>query len=214
MNQGERKFLGCSQDVFSENGQNDFCTRENWQTAVLYLAQEMEHYGLASPCTKGDSEQGQASLDVITLVNSSWKLIQMYRASQQTVQDMETTARRTVSDRDRLAASTARQKEALELRERAVAESNEKERQASEQVESGQQKLKVAKDEVRKLMSVLLQREAKYSHEIRRSEQEAARLKERLLKVLVEKGEGKGTGVNFDTSGPLPGNRSKRQMEY
>merc|ERR1712106_280028 len=126
------------------------------------------------------------------------------------VQDMETTARRTVSDRDRLAASTARQKDALELRERAVAESSEKERQASEQVECGQQKLKATKEEVRKLMSVLLQREAKYSHEIRRSEQESARLKERLLKVLVEKGEGKGTGVNFDTSGALPGNRSQR----
>ena len=37
-------------------------------------------------------------------------------------------------------------------------------------------------EEVRKLMSVLLQREAKYSHEIRRSEQESARLKERLLR--------------------------------
>merc|ERR1712106_772598 len=126
------------------------------------------------------------------------------------VQDMETTARRTVSDRDRLAASTASQKDALELRERAVAESSEKERQASEQVECGQQKLKVAKEEVRKLMSVLLQREAKYSHEIRRAEQESARLKERLLKVLVEKGEGKGTGVNFDISGPIPGNRNQR----
>ena len=33
-------------------------------------------------------------------------------------------------------------------------------------------------------MSVLLQRESKYSHEIRRAEQENAKLKERLLKVI------------------------------
>ena len=39
MNHGERNFLGCSQDVFSPHGQDDFCTRDNWQTAVLYLAQ-------------------------------------------------------------------------------------------------------------------------------------------------------------------------------
>ena len=31
---------------------SDFCTRENWQTAVLFLAQEMELLGLSSPCTK------------------------------------------------------------------------------------------------------------------------------------------------------------------
>ena len=210
MDQGERKFLGCSQDVFSEHGAADFCTRENWQTAVLYLAQEMELLGLASPCTKGSEEAGQASLDVITLVNSSWRLIQLYRSSQRTVTDMETTARRAASDRERLVASGQRQREMLELRERAVAESSEKERQASEAMETGQSRLKGAKEEVRRLMSVLLQRETKYSHEIRRAEQESARLKERLLKVLVEKGEGKGSGVSLETSGSLPGPRGPR----
>ena len=210
MNQGERKFLGCSQDVFSEHGAEDFCTRENWQTAVLYLAQEMELLGLSSPCTKGGDEASQASLDVITLVNSAWRLVQMYRSSQRTVTDMETSARRAASDRERLVVSSQRQQQMLELRERAVAESSEKERQASEAVESGQSRLKGAKEEVRRLMSVLLQRETKYSHEIRRSEQESARLKERLLKVLVEKGEGKGSGVSLETSGTLPGARGPR----
>ena len=210
MEQGERKFLGCSQDVFSPHGADDFCTRENWQTAVLYLAQEMELLGLSSPCTKGGEEAGQASLDVITLVNSSWRLIQLYRSSQRTVTDMETAARRAASDRERLVASSQRQREMLELRERAVAESSEKERQASEAMESGQSRLKGAKEEVRRLMSVLLQRESKYSHEIRRAEQEALKLKERLLKVLVEKGEGRGTGVSLETSGTLPGARGPR----
>jgi len=202
--------LGCSQDVFSEHGAADFCTRENWQTAVLYLAQEMELLGLPSPCTKGGDEASQASLDVITLVNSSWRLIQLYRASQRTISDMETTARRAASDRERLVVSSQRQREVLELRERAMAESSEKERQASEAVESGQTRLKGAKEEVRRLMSVLLQREAKYSHEIRRAEQESSKLKERLLKVLVDKGEGKGCGVSLETSGTLPGGRGAR----
>ena len=55
MDTGERSFLGCSQDVFSPHGNEDFCTRDNWQTAVLYLAQEMEVFGPASPCTKPES---------------------------------------------------------------------------------------------------------------------------------------------------------------
>ena len=67
MDTGDRKFVGCSQDVFSPHGQDDFCTRDNWQTAVIYLAQELELLGLASPCTKAEGEQSQASLDVITL---------------------------------------------------------------------------------------------------------------------------------------------------
>ena len=63
----DTKFIGCSQDVFSPHGQDDFCTRDNWQTAVVYLANELEMFGLASPCTKGEADQTQSSLDVITL---------------------------------------------------------------------------------------------------------------------------------------------------
>ena len=48
MNPGQTgNFLGCSQDVFHRNaelrgeqGDFPFCTRENWQSAVIYLSQE------------------------------------------------------------------------------------------------------------------------------------------------------------------------------
>ena len=218
MDTGERSFLGCSQDVFSPHGQEEFCTRDNWQTAVLYLAQEMEVFGLASPCTKPEAglsmeagAGGQASLDVITLVNSSWRLIQMYRQAQRRHEDMETATRRAASDRERLLSSAVKQRDEMEQRERMIAEAREQERQAGEAVEAGNQKLKAAKEEIRKLMSVLLQREAKYSHEIRRAEQEAAKLKERLVKVLMEKGEGRGAGLGgVSMSGPLPGGRGGR----
>ena len=88
---GSRQFLGCSQDVFSPHGEEDFCTRDNWQVgssqghhhnyhhhhiimlvmcqvAVVHLAQEMELLGLASPCTKAaDSQEGgQVSCDWLT----------------------------------------------------------------------------------------------------------------------------------------------------
>ena len=171
----------------------------------------MELLGLPSPCTK-EGEQTQASLDVITLVNSSWRLVQQHRAGQQRLAEVEGAARRTAAERDRLALNAARAREEVENRERAVAESCETARQASEQAEAATGKLKAAKEEVRKLMSVLLQREAKYSHEVRRTEQEAARLKERLLKVLVERGEGRGAGPpSLTTSGPhKPGRAGPR----
>lgn len=215
------QFVGCSQDVFNATSSSEFCTRENWQTAVLYLAQEMESLGLASPCTRqlppqeGEEAAPQASLDVIQLVNSTWKLIELYRSSQRTIRDLESSACRSASDRERMLASTSRQREVIELRDRAMAESFEKERQSCEHLEICQQQLKGAKEEGRRLMSVLLQRENKYSHEMRKAEQEAAKLKERLLKVLVERTEGRGGGM--EASGPPPvwrsGNRSRWNTE-
>ena len=223
MDTGERSFLGCSQDVFSPHGAEDFCTRDNWQTAVLYLAQEMEMFGLASPCTKPEAGTtleagagGQASLDVITLVNSSWRLIQMYKQVQRRHEDMETATRRAASDRERLLSTAVKQREEMEQRERMVAEAREQERQAGEAVEAGNLRLKAAKEEIRKLMSVLMQREAKYSHEVRRAEQEAAKLKERLVKVLMEKGEGRGAAVSAAVSmtGPVPGGRGGGRAQW
>ena len=168
-------------------------------------------FGLASPCTKNDGGESQASLDVITLVNSSWKLTQMYRQCHRRFEDMETATRRAASDRERLLTSTAKQRDEIEQRERMIAETKEQERQASELVEAGNAKLKAAKEEIRKLMSVLLQRETKYSHEIRRAEQECVKLKDRLSKVLMEKSEGKGAGVNMmSMTGALPGGRGTR----
>ena len=178
--------------------------------------------------TADSSLIGQASLDVITLVNSSWRLVQLHRHTQRRQEDMETATRRAASDRERLLSSAAKQRAELEARDRAVAEAREHERQASELVEASSRQLKAAKEEVRKLMSVLLQvrddhaanmgrvilllqREAKYSHEIRRAEQESAKLKERLVKVLMEKGEGKGVGVaTLAVTGPVPGGRGAR----
>lgn len=178
--------------------------------------------------TANSSLIGQASLDVITLVNSSWRLVQLHRHTQRRQEDMETATRRAASDRERLLSSAAKQRAELEARDRAVAEAREHERQASELVEASSRQLKAAKEEVRKLMSVLLQvrdyhaantgrvilllqREAKYSHEIRRAEQESAKLKERLVKVLMEKGEGKGVGVaTLAVTGAVPGGRGAR----
>ena len=32
-----RQFLGCSQDVFSPHGEEDFCTRDNWQVSIIII---------------------------------------------------------------------------------------------------------------------------------------------------------------------------------
>ena len=52
-------FLGCSQDVFRRNDARrpePFCTRDNWQSAVLYLSQV--RYRNLQLCTQPNSKNG------------------------------------------------------------------------------------------------------------------------------------------------------------
>ena len=98
MNPGQSgNFLGCSQDVFHRNtelrggeqgGDSPFCTRENWQSAVIYLSQELELLGLPSPCSNEGDGTGN-SLDVVALVNTCSKLISNVRACTKSIVDLE-----------------------------------------------------------------------------------------------------------------------------
>ena len=72
MNPGQAgNFLGCSQDIFHRNadgeqGNAPFCTRDNWQSAVIYLSQELELLGLPSPCSNEYGEGGQGRYSVLS----------------------------------------------------------------------------------------------------------------------------------------------------
>ena len=45
-------FFGCSQDVFHRNqsDENEFCSQENWQGAVICLAQVNHNHNFISHC--------------------------------------------------------------------------------------------------------------------------------------------------------------------
>ena len=94
-----REFLGCSQDVFHRNAPQDapFCTRENWQGAVLFLTQELSNLGLPSPCASDEGGQGN-NLDVISLVNIAFELVQSYKRCLKTIADMESQVQRVQCD--------------------------------------------------------------------------------------------------------------------
>ncbi len=76
-------------------------------------------------------------------------------------------------------------KELLETRGRHNNESEERERQANVQINGLNGDLKMAKDEVKRFSSMVLQRESRYSHEAKKRDQEIAKLKDRLLKVMT-----------------------------
>ena len=60
--------------------------------------------------------------------------------------------------------------------------------------------LKMAKDEIKKLSSLVLNREGRYNHEVKKKDQELARLKERLLKAISDAKQGYQSSSNTGIS--------------
>ena len=94
--------------------------------------------------------------------------------------------RRYASDIEHMNTNIQKLRDLIEYKERQANDSESRERQALIMNQQLQNELKMAKDEVKKFSSMLLHRETRYNHEAKRKEQEIAKLKERLLKVLTE----------------------------
>ena len=89
----EREFAGCSRDVFHMNHEVEdepFCTQDNWQSAVMYLNQDIELQGLPSIY---NVEQGQSQLDVISLINVTWALLQTQKEKQRKISEQDAQVR-------------------------------------------------------------------------------------------------------------------------
>ena len=77
-------------------------------------------------------------------------------------------------------------KDLIDFKERQVNETDVRERQAQIAIQQLQVDLKMSKDEVKRFYSMLLHRESRFTHDIKKKDQELGKLKERLLKVISE----------------------------
>ena len=77
-------------------------------------------------------------------------------------------------------------KDLIDFKERQVNETDVRERQAQIAIQQLQVDLKMSKDEVKRFSSMLLHRESRFTHDIKKKDQELGKLKERLLKVISE----------------------------
>ena len=89
--------------------------------------------------------------------------------------------------------NTQRLRDLIEYKERQAHDAESKEKQALVINHQLQTDLKMAKDEIKKLSSMVLHRESRFSHEAKKRDQEICKLKERLLKVINETKQGSST---------------------
>ena len=188
MDSSVNDFLGCSHDVVNRNDMSGnvkpFCTQDSWQESVKLLSNELELLGY-SPLYF--LEQGEPQLDIVCMINTTWSMFQSYRSCLKVISDMEDRLNRAQCDIDNLQQVKIRQKSMLDLKERQAAEREERERQAKVLLQNEEDHAIRLKEELRKLNSLMVDRDSRFTHEIKRKDREILKLKERLLKVLGER---------------------------
>ncbi|KAK4310787.1 hypothetical protein Pmani_017687 [Petrolisthes manimaculis] len=157
-----------------------FCTTANIKSAILYLSQELQGMGLSCPLIESGSER----VNLVALVNTCWEITQLYRSSIRDNNTLYDQRRRDVADINHLQSNVRDVKVSVDEKERLVCEAQEKERQAITFTKTLAAKLRAEKEDVRKLNSVLQQREAQHQHELRKKEVEHNRLVDRLHRLV------------------------------
>ncbi|XP_040000235.1 synovial sarcoma, X breakpoint 2 interacting protein a isoform X2 [Xiphias gladius] len=163
-----------------------FCTEDNIPQCILYINQELASLGLSSTCIEASSA-GAAGLSTVPALNAMYELLQIHRRNMCTLEELEKEQLKKSSTLEHMQTSNSRLKDQLELSIREKSGLHETERQLQLKIKTLQSCLKTEKDEVQKLQSIIASRASQYSHDAKRKEREAAKLKERLSHLLVDR---------------------------
>lgn len=162
-----------------------FCTEDNIPQCISYVNQELASLGL-STCIEASSSEG-VSLNSVPALNAMYELLQIHRRNMCTLEELEKEQLKKSSSLEHMQMNNSRLKDQLELSMREKSGLHETERQLQLKIKTLQSCLKTEKDEVQKLQSIIASRASQYSHDAKRKEREAAKLKERLSQLLVDR---------------------------
>ncbi|XP_062260125.1 synovial sarcoma, X breakpoint 2 interacting protein a [Platichthys flesus] len=163
-----------------------FCTEENTPQCILYINQELSSLGLSSTCIEA-SLPGGAVLNTVPALNAMYELLQIHRRNMGTLEELEREQLKKSSTLEHMQMNNSRLKDQLEMSIREKSGLHETERQLQLKIKTLQSCLKTDKDEVQKLQSIIASRASQYNHDAKRKEREAAKLKERLGQLLVDR---------------------------
>ncbi|CAN9502933.1 unnamed protein product [Ophioblennius macclurei] len=163
-----------------------FCTEDNVSNCMTYINQELSSLGLSSSCMEASS-LGEAGLNAAPALNAVYELLRIHKRNMTNLEELEREQLRKSSTLEHMHSSNSRLKDQLELSLREKSGLHELERQLQLKIKTLQSCLKTEKDEVQKLQSIIARRASQYSHDAKRKEREAAKLKDRLSQLLVDR---------------------------
>uniref|UniRef100_A0A1A8D1Y8 Synovial sarcoma, X breakpoint 2 interacting protein n=2 Tax=Nothobranchius kadleci TaxID=1051664 RepID=A0A1A8D1Y8_NOTKA len=184
-----------------------FCTEDNVPQCLLHINQELASLGLPV-CIEASSPEG-ANLNAVPVLNAVYELLQIHRRDMCTLEEMEKEQMKKSSSLDLIQMTNSRLKDQLELSIREKSGLHETERQLQLKLKTLQRCLKGEKDEVQKLQSIIASRASQYSHDAKRKEREAAKLKERLSQLLIDRKDKKLAIDVLNNLGRSDGKRSQ-----
>ncbi|XP_018608669.1 synovial sarcoma, X breakpoint 2 interacting protein a isoform X3 [Scleropages formosus] len=161
-----------------------FCSEENISQCISYINQEVSSLGFPAICTECS---GQPELNMVSVLNTVYELLQLHRRSQRTLENLETEQFKYSSNLEHLQLSNSKLKDQLEHSKRENTGLFERERQLQMKIKSLQNSLKNEKEEVQKLQNIISSRATQYNHDMKRKEREYTKLKERLNQLLIDK---------------------------
>lgn len=165
---------------------SSFCTEENVANCISYVNQELSSLGLSSSCMEASSPGG-AGLNPVSALNAVYELLRIHKRDMTSLDELEREQLKKSSTMEHLQSSNSRLKDQLELSLREKSGLHELERQLQLKIKTLQSCLKTEKDEVQKLQSIIARRASQYSHDTKRKEREAAKLKDRLSQLLMDR---------------------------
>ncbi|XP_078075125.1 synovial sarcoma, X breakpoint 2 interacting protein a isoform X3 [Mustelus asterias] len=169
--------------LFTSHNLSLFCTKENVDQCIAYLNQELTTLGFPSFYT----EEGLKELNLETILNCMYDLLQLHRKGLRALEDMETQNLKSSSDMNHLYHSQVKLKDQLELSRREVVTLQEKDRQLQLKNRTLHNLLKNEKEEIQKLQNIIASRATQYNHDLKRKEREYNKLKERLHQLVMDK---------------------------
>ncbi|XP_072220230.1 synovial sarcoma, X breakpoint 2 interacting protein a [Leuresthes tenuis] len=184
-----------------------FCTEDNIPQCISYINQELASLGLPT-CIEASSPGG-ASLNSVPTLNAMYELLRIHRRDMCNLEELEKEQLKKSSTLEHMQMSNSRLKDQLELSIREKSGLHETERQLQLKMKTLQSCLKTEKDEVQKLQNIIASRASQYSHDAKRKEREAAKLKERLSQLLVERKDKKLAIDVLNSLGRSDGKRSQ-----
>ncbi|KAM9322039.1 synovial sarcoma, X breakpoint 2 interacting protein a isoform 1-T2 [Pholidichthys leucotaenia] len=163
-----------------------FCREDSIPQCISYISQELASLGLSSTCIEATSPGG-AGLNAVPALNAIYELLQIHRRAMNSLEELEKEQLKKANTLEHVQMNNTRLKDQLELSMREKSGLHETERQLQLKIKTLQSCLKTEKDEVQKLQSIIASRATQYNHDAKRKEREAAKLKERLSQLLVDR---------------------------
>ncbi|XP_053227502.1 afadin- and alpha-actinin-binding protein-like isoform X1 [Podarcis raffonei] len=209
---------GCNPACYPDSGEflgglgglgDVVCWSDNVDHCISYLNKELVMLGLpALYKDDGSGDGAEHGFDLLALVNSTCRLLNLYQGVSAKLGDLEAEERRRAGELDYLRSRHGKLKDQVEACEQEIAAVQSKEQQLQSKNKQLNSMLKGEKDEIAKLLNALANQKSQHSHEMKRKEQELLRLREKMSQLVTDKKDKRGTIEVLNTLPRVDGRRA------